>query len=71
MERAFAVLRAVTAAHRGGASVAAVMQAARLNRSTTYRMLKCLTEQGAIRFDERLPGYVLGPLALDLALAAR
>jgi DNA-binding IclR family transcriptional regulator len=71
VERAFAVLRAVAAEHRGGASVAVVMQAARLNRSTTYRMLKCLAEQGAIRLDERLSGYVLGPLALDLALAAR
>jgi len=71
LERALAILKAVAASHRTGAPVSAVMQAARLNRSTTYRMLKCLAEQGAIRHDDRLSGYVLGPLALDLALAAQ
>lgn len=71
VERALAILKTVAAAHRTGASVSAVMQAVRLNRSTTYRMLKCLAKQGAIRLDDRLSGYVLGSLALDLALAAQ
>jgi DNA-binding IclR family transcriptional regulator len=70
VERAFAVLKAVAARQRAGASLATLTQALHLNRSTTYRILKCLVDQGAVRFDDNLAGYVLGPLALDLAIAA-
>lgn len=70
VERAFAVLRAVAQRQRGGASLAAVTEAVRLNRSTAHRILKCLVGEGAVRFDAALGGYVLGPFALDLAIAA-
>ncbi|MPZ46725.1 MAG: hypothetical protein GEV05_25750 [Betaproteobacteria bacterium] len=44
--------------------------AGRLNRTTTYRLLKCLARQGAVRIESR-GRYFLGPLLLELAIAAR
>ena len=71
VERAFAVLKLVGAASTNGVTFPAIVKAVCLNRTTTYRMLKCLIQEGAVRFDVETAKYFLGPLALELGLSAR
>lgn len=71
VERAFAVLNAVAAAHTTGTTLPAIMRVVRLNRTTAYRLLKCLIQQAAVRFDADSSRYFLGPLALELGISAR
>lgn len=71
VERAFAVLKAVAAAETTGATLSAVMDTVRLNRTTTYRLLKCLVQQAAVRADVDTARYFLGPLVLELGISAR
>ena len=70
IERAFAVLNAVSALNESGAALASIMQAVRLNRTTTYRVLRCLEQQRAVRVGAG-SRYFLGPLATELGAAAR
>ena len=71
VERAFALLKAISAVAAEGASLPSLMKQVGLNRTTAYRLLKCLVEQGALRRDPSSQRYSLGPLALELAIAAR
>ncbi len=71
VERAFALLKAVSAVATEGASLTSLMHEVGLNRTTVYRLLKCLVEQGALRRDPASQRYFLGPLALELAIASR
>lgn len=71
VERAFAVLRAIADGGGGGASLREIMRLVKLNRTTTYRMLRCLVRQGAARVDAQTARYTLGSLLLELGSAER
>ena len=71
IERAFTLLKAISAAAAEGLPLASLMHEVGLNRTTAYRLLKCLVEQGALRRDPGSQRYFLGPLALELAIASR
>lgn len=71
VERAFAILKVVGGANTNGVTLAAMVKAVGLNRTTTYRMLKCLIQEGAVRLDAESSKYFLGPLALEFGLSAR
>jgi DNA-binding IclR family transcriptional regulator len=71
VERAFTLLKAISAVATEGASLTSLMHELGFNRTTAYRLLKCLVEQGALRRDPTSQRYFLGPLALELAIASR
>lgn len=70
VERALAILKAVGSYTPFGATLADITQAVRLNRTTTYRLLRYLVREGAVRVDGDNK-YCLGPLVLNLGAAAR
>ncbi|MGZ5126832.1 MAG: IclR family transcriptional regulator, partial [Burkholderiales bacterium] len=70
IERAFTILREVKAATPGSATVAALAKKARLNRTTTHRIVSCLVDQGALRREPETGHIVLGPFARDLGIGA-
>lgn len=71
VERAFAVLKEISAASVKGVTVADIAARLRLNRTTVHRLLKCMLSQGAVRNVDARARYVLGPLAYELGLSAR
>ena len=71
VERAFAVLRAVGARGTPGARLGDVMEAVRLNRTTVYRLLRCLVQQGAVRTNDDGDRYFIGQLVAELGAEAR
>lgn len=71
IERAFAIIREVKAATPGGVTVAALAGKVRLNRTTAHRMVGCLMEQGALGRKPGSAAIVLGPLLVELGVAAR
>jgi DNA-binding IclR family transcriptional regulator len=71
IERAFALMKQVSAANAGGVNVPMLAEKMHLNRTTVYRLLTCLVAQGALRHDAKARRYFLGPLALELGTAAR
>ena len=70
IRRALEVVRAVAQIQRSGASLSRVAQATRLSTSTTFRILRSLTEERLLRYDEFNRCYHVGPLAFELGLAA-
>jgi DNA-binding IclR family transcriptional regulator len=70
VERAFALLTRVSES-RDGATLQELSQAAHLHRTTTHRLVKCLIAEGALREAASKGRYVLGPLSLQLAIAAK
>ena len=68
--RAADILRIVAALQRAGAPLAAISRVSGLSRSTAFRILRALVEQGLLDFDPARRGYALGPLAFELGLAA-
>ena len=70
VERAFAVLTAVSESSGNGITLPAITEAVGLHRTTTHRILKCLMDQGAVRLGAGAK-YFLGPFALQLGSAAR
>jgi DNA-binding IclR family transcriptional regulator len=48
-----------------------IMSVTDLSRSTAFRLLRYLSEERLLEFDERERSYYLGPLAYELGLAAR
>jgi DNA-binding IclR family transcriptional regulator len=71
VERAIAILRAVALLQRRGASLATIMLATGLSRSTAFRLLRCLVEQRLLNFDDAHKFYFIGPLAYELGLAGK
>lgn len=71
IRRAMDVIRAVAQFQRSGASLSRVAQATSLNASTTFRILRSLTEERMLRYDERERHYYLGLLAFELGLVTQ
>jgi IclR family transcriptional regulator, acetate operon repressor len=67
VERAFAVLRALT---MGPAGVSEIAERTDLPKSTVSRLLATLVEVGAVTQGEAMGGYALGEALLDLSAAA-
>lgn len=71
IERAFAVLKEVSSASSDGVSLAVLVRKMGLNRTTVFRIIKCLISQNAMRYDGAAKRYFLGPLAFEFGIAAR
>lgn len=69
IRRAMDVIRAVARLQRSDASLARVAQATGLNQSTAFRILRSLTEERMLYYDEVRRCYHLGVLAFELGLA--
>jgi DNA-binding IclR family transcriptional regulator len=69
--RAIEILRAVARVQRGGATLSKVIRATDLSRSTAFRLLRCLTQERLLHFDEEQRVYCIGPLAYELGLAGK
>src|SRR5262245_22532653 len=70
IRRAMDVVRTVAQFQRSGASLSRVAHATGLSTSTAFRILRSLTEERLLRYDELDRGYYVGPLAFELGLAA-
>jgi DNA-binding IclR family transcriptional regulator len=70
IRRAIEVVRLVTQIQRSGASLSRVARATGLKTSTTFRILRSLTEERLLRYDQVDRCYYVGPLAFELGLAA-
>jgi len=71
VERALAVLKEIGSANATGCSMPTLIEKLGLNRTTVYRLAKCLETQGAVRQDAQSKKFFLGPLALALGVAAQ
>jgi DNA-binding IclR family transcriptional regulator len=69
--RAVEILRAVARCQRSGATLSKIMNVTDLSRSTTFRLLRYLSEERLLEFDEQQRSYYIGPLAYELGLAAK
>jgi DNA-binding IclR family transcriptional regulator len=70
IRRAIEVVRTVAQIQRSGASLSRIARAAGLSSSTAFRILRSLTEERLLRYDEAERCYHVGPLAFELGLAA-
>lgn len=70
LRRAFALLSALSRINRDGGSVAELAALTELNRTTAHRMLRCLAEEGMLRYVPESHRYFLGPRAYEIGLAA-
>jgi DNA-binding IclR family transcriptional regulator len=70
IRRAVDTLRAVAQLQRSGASLSRVARATGMNTSTSFRILRSLSEERLLHYDEGEHRYYLGPLAYELGLAA-
>lgn len=70
IRRAVDTLRTVAQLQRSGASLSRVARATRMNTSTAFRILRSLTEERLLHYEESERRYYLGPLASELGLAA-
>lgn len=70
IRRAIEVVRLVAQIQRSGASLSRVARASGLNTSTTFRILRSLTEERMLRYNDIQRCYYVGPLAFELGLAA-
>jgi DNA-binding IclR family transcriptional regulator len=71
VERALWILKEVGSANATGCTMQTLVEQVGLNRTTVYRLVKCLLEQGAIQQNVRSKRIYLGPLALALGVAAQ
>lgn len=69
IRRAMDVIRAVARLQRSEASLSRVAHATGLNQSTAFRILRSLTEERMLYYDESSRSYHLGVLAFELGLA--
>lgn len=70
LERAVRVINAIAESRPPGVGVSALAREVDLPKAVTHRILKSLTVQGFLGFDERTKLYSLGPGALVVGLAA-
>lgn len=71
IRRAMDVVRAVAQFQRTGGTLSRIASATDLSTSTTHRMLRALTEERMLRYDETSRCYFLGLLAFELGLATQ
>lgn len=71
IRRSIDVIRAVAQLQRSGANLSRVAQATGLNQSTVFRILRSLTEERMLYYDESERCYHLGLLAFELGLATQ
>lgn len=71
IRRAMDVIRAIAQLQRSGANLSRVAQATGLNPSTAFRILRSLTEERMLIYDENERNYYLGLLAFELGLATQ
>lgn len=71
IERALSILKEISSANATGCTIQTLIEKLDLNRTTVYRLTKCLEAQGAVRQDARSKKFFLGPLALALGVAAQ
>ncbi len=70
IERALHVMRIVASRNRGGTRLTEISRLARLEQSTTHRILKCLIAGGMIQYNADSRRYHLGHLIFEMGLAA-
>lgn len=68
IRRAAAIMRVIGQRVPDGADLAAITAAMDLSRSTTHRILQCLTDEGMIRYDRKSRRYFVGRLTYELGL---
>jgi DNA-binding IclR family transcriptional regulator len=68
LERGFQVLRALS--RSGPSTLAEVVEATLLNKSTTYYTLRTLVALDAVRYEARSKSYSLGPALIELGTVA-
>ncbi len=71
IRRAMDVIRAVALFQRTGANLGRIAQATGLPPSTAFRILRSLTEERMLRYDETDRNYSLGLFAYELGLAVQ
>ena len=69
--RAFSVLKESCASNATGSSIADLTARTGLNRTTVFRILKCLINERAMRYDSSTKRYFLGSLNIELGVAAK
>ena len=70
VERAILLLKLVAFASGNGVTLSDLVQQSALNRTTLHRLLKCLMQQGTIRFDSARKSYFLGPLMFQISVVS-
>jgi DNA-binding IclR family transcriptional regulator len=70
IRRAIDIVRLIAQIQRSGASLSRVARVSGLTTSTTFRILRSLTEERLLRYDHSDRCYYVGPLAFELGLAA-
>ena len=70
IRRAIEIVRTVAQIQRSGASLSRIARASGLSSSTAFRILRSLTEERLLRYEEAERCYHVGPLAFELGLAA-
>lgn len=71
LARSIDVLRLVAQIQRMGATLATITRASGLSRSTAFRIIRFLTQERLLQYDEASGHYSIGPLAFELGLAAK
>ena len=71
VDRSFQLLKEIAARNAHGTTLPELAAMLGLHRTTTHRMLQCLVRNGAIRHEASSRRFVLGPLAVELSIAAR
>lgn len=71
IRRAIDVIRVVAQIQRAGATLSRVANSTGLSRSTAFRILRSLTEERMLRYEEAEHHYYLGPLAFEFGLATQ
>jgi DNA-binding IclR family transcriptional regulator len=70
IRRAIEVVRAVAQIQGLGANLSRVAHATGLNITTTFRILRSLTDERLLRYEPTEQNYYVGPFAFELGLAA-
>lgn len=68
IRRATSILKRIAQGSAQGVGLAEIVEAARLPRSTTHRILKCLVEEGLVDHNVGLRRYLIGNLTHELGL---
>ena len=71
VDRSFQRLKEIAARNARGATLPQLAETFGLHRTTTHRMLQCLVRNSAVRHEASSKRFVLGPLAVELSIAAR
>lgn len=70
IHRAVDVLRAVVLMQGNGATLMRISRATNISRSTTFRILRTLTDERLLAFDSERHLYSIGTLAYEIGLAS-